>query len=252
MSRRSITVALGAGLVTVLLTACGPVAGTPGASSSSAAAVTAGPSGGPTSAGPAAPTYPNSADAYAKAAVVAWQTGDTTRLGQLDDPGDTVFGTLNGGNYNKAFALYRCDGAAGSSICTFYNSVGDDLDLRLRNDLVGQPHAVVDGHFNPITFPTDYQAYAQEALNDWIGHNTAAVALLTGKPSDTAFSHIPASARDTSWTFQSEQGAAGHEYFVFTDPQNNSIAIGFVNPTIQSPPANHHGLIEDVEYSVHP
>jgi hypothetical protein len=76
------------------------------------------------------------ASAYATAAVTAWSGGDTTRLGQLNDPADPVFSTLDSGDYTEAFGLYRCNGAAGSSICVLYNQVGDELDLRLQNSLL--------------------------------------------------------------------------------------------------------------------
>jgi hypothetical protein len=159
---------------------------------------------------------------------------------------------MSGGNYNQNFAtLYMCDGAAGSTYCTFYNTVGDAVRLRLRNDLVGKPHAIIAGVFTPITFPLDYQQYAQEAITAWVGRNSAAVSLLTGKPGDSAFATVPASVRNEDWTFNHTEGASGHEYYIWRNSHGDELAIGFTNPGLASPPANRHGLIYQVVYSPH-
>jgi hypothetical protein len=197
-------------------------------------------------------SYPDTANAYAQAAIEAWRGADATRLAQLDDPADTFFHTLGSGNLDKSFALYQCTGAAGSSICVFYNSSGDEADVRLRNDRLGQAHAVGDGQVHPITFPTDYQAYGQEALDAWRVHNSAAVALLTGKPGESAFNPVPAAVRDQPWTYDHAEGATGHQYFEWRDAAGDSIAIGFANPGFVTVPANRHGLIENVVFTPHP
>jgi hypothetical protein len=194
-------------------------------------------------------TYPNSASVYATAAVTAWSTGDTVRLGQLNDPGDTVFDTLNAGNYNKQFTVYQCSNGDPSSVCVLFNNVGDELDLHVRNVLVGHAHAVVDGEWNPITFPTDLQAYAQEALNDWGKHNTAGVALLTTQPGDSAFSSVPDSHRGDTWAFNGSQGATGHSIYAWKSATGGIISFEFNNPGLVSPPANRHNLIQSVEFT---
>jgi hypothetical protein len=196
-------------------------------------------------------SFPTEAGSYATAAVNAWSRGDAGLLRQLDDQGDHIFSTLESGNYNRAFTLYQCNGAAGSSICVLYNEVGDELDLRLRNDLVGQPHAVVDGQWHPITFPQDLKAYAQEALTAWLGHNSAAVSLLTGKPGETAFGEVPPARRADTWTYAHQEGATGHIFHLFQNPAGDTIVFSFLNPTIQAPPANRHGLIEVIYYTAH-
>ena len=205
-----------------------------------------------TSSGPPAISFPGEAGAYATAAVGAWSQGNTGMLSQLDDPADHIFSTLDAGNYNKVFALYQCNGAAGSSICVLYNEVGDELDLRLRNDLLGHPHAVVDGQWHPITFPEDLKAYAQEALNAWLGHNTAAVSLLTGKPGETAFGEVPPARRADTWMYVHQEGGAGHIFHLFKNSAGDTIVFSFANPTIVSPPPNRHGLIEVIYYTAHP
>jgi hypothetical protein len=214
-----------------------PTTGAPQASSAPAASDTSTPGGGVLG---TAPTFPKDASAYATETVTAWRQGDHARLAQLNDASDTVFATLDAGDYNKQFTLYRCDGAAGSSYCTFYNAVGDTLILRLQNQRLGQAHAVIEGQWHPITFPVDLRAYAEEAITAWSGHNTTAV-----------FGVVPAALRDTSWTFNHEEGAAGHRIEVFLDPAGDSIGISFVAPGVQPTPANRHGLIEAVYFTPH-
>jgi len=244
-----------------LLSGCTTHSGTPTASSSgTGAAATTGtgstqPSAGGATTGPAsnAPlTYPSDAEAYTRKAIAAWRNHDTTVLASLNASSDTVFTTLSGGNYDNHFdALYTCEGAAGSTYCTYYNNVGDTLRLQLNNQLLGKAHAIVGGTLIPITFPSDYQAYAQETLTAWQGHNTAAVSLLTGKTGDSAFGSVPASAREQQWTFDHTEGAAGHGYFLFKDSAGDQLAFGFADPGVASPPANHHGLVQQIAYTPH-
>jgi hypothetical protein len=133
-----------------------------------------------------------------------------------------------------------------------YNAVGDELDLRVLNSLLGQAHAVQDGQWHPITFPTDNRAYAEEAVHAWTGRNDAAVALLTGKPGATAFSAVPAAKRDDVWTFNHDEGGMGHLYYVFTNAAGDSIIVSMANEGFASVPPNRHGLIEGVVYQAHP
>jgi hypothetical protein len=241
-------------LAAAALAGCsGSPGSSPAPSGSTAASAPAVSATGPTGTGVigTAPAFPKDAPAYATEAVAAWRQGDHARLAQLNDAADTVFATLDAGDYNKQFTLYRCDGAAGSSICTLYNAVGDTLTLRLVNERLGQAHAVVDGQWRPITFPTDLRAYAEEAVTDWSGRNAAAVSLLTGKPGDTAFAGVPAALRDTTWTFDHEEGAAGHRIELFVDPAGDSIGISFAAPGVAPTAANRHGLIETVYFTSH-
>jgi hypothetical protein len=228
------------------LVGCGPASSNPRPASGGEG--TPGGAPGPSA---AAISFPTQAALYATATVGAWSQGDIGLLSQLNDPADQIFSTLDSGNYNKVFTVYQCNGAAGSSICVLYNEVGDELDLRLRNDLLGQPHAVVDGQWHPITFPEDLKAYAQEALTAWLGHNTAAVSLLTGKPGETAFGEVPPARRADTWSYAHEEGGAGHIFHIFHNPAGDTIVFSFLSPGIASAPANRHGLIEVIYYTAH-
>jgi hypothetical protein len=227
------------------LVGCGPASSSPPSASGTGSPLeTASPGASPI-------VLPAEAGSYATAAVGAWSHGDNGLLTSLNDPADHVFSTLDSGDYNKVFALYQCNGAAGSTICVFYNEVGDELDLRLRNDLLGQTHAIVDGQWHPITFPDDLKAYAQEALTAWLGHNTAAVGLLTGKSGETAFGEVPPARRADTWTYAHEEGGAGHIFHIFQNPAGDTIVFSFLSPGIAPVPANRHGLIEVIYYTAH-
>jgi hypothetical protein len=248
--RRAVLLALSAVAVGATL-ACSPSTGTPGTTGTPAATDTASaaaPTTRPTT-GTTPISYPASAAEYATAGITAWAGGNSVRLGQLTDPATTIFSILSGGDYNKAFHLYQCQGAAGSSICTYYNEVGDELDLRLQNVRLGGPHAIVEGQWHPITFPLDLRAYAEEAIHAWAGHNDAAVSLLTGKPGETAFSAVPDARRGDTWTFSHEEGASGHLIELFGNGSGDTIPVQFANPTIVAPPPNRHGLIEVIYYT---
>jgi hypothetical protein len=236
-----------------VLNGCTSGGGKPSAGSPTGAAGSTGPSATASAAASTA-SFPDQAEAYTRTAIAAWRSHDATVLGSLNASSDKVFATLDAGNYDNRFdTLYTCEGAAGSTYCTYYNTAGDTLRLKVNNELLGKAHALVGGELIPITFPTDYKAYAQETLTAWQDHNTAAVALLTGKTGDSAFASVPASARSApgGWSFDHTEGATGHELFFFRDPAGDTIGFQFSNPDFVSPPANRHGLVEQIAYTPH-
>lgn len=194
--------------------------------------------------------YPTDAQSYAQAALSAWAAGDQTRLDQMRDPGNSVFQTISSPAYDHSFHLYQCQGAAGSSYCAIFNNVGDALTLRLSNQLLGQPHAVISGDFKPITFPADMQAYAQEALDGWIAHNTARVGLLLTSDAVTNLNAIAVVHQADGWTFGESQGAAGSMYLSWKNPAGDRIAFRFHNSgVVPSEPPQHR--IFDVVWMPH-
>jgi hypothetical protein len=200
---------------------------------------------------PAAPTYPSTAAAYAQAGVAAYVNHDAARLDQLEVAGGQLH-TMAGCNgcYNTAFALVNCQGAAGSSYCLFFNAVGDELNVHLQNDLLGSPDAIVAGSiFSPITFPSDDKAYAQEALNAWLSKNDARLKLLTQANFTSAQVDALGANRNSTWTFDHGEGAAGSLYFSWRDGSGHTLAFRFLNgpaaPT--TGPASQH-RITDIVY----
>jgi len=194
------------------------------------------------SSAPPAASYPSGAGPYTQAALNAWLNGDTARLDQLRDPAATIFATLSAGDYDKHFTLKNCQGAAGSSYCTFDNNVGDELMLRVSNEKLGHPHALTDGHFSAITFPTDMQAYAQECLDAWKAGNTARVGFLTTADAKTHLGAIADSYRSATWTFVDSQGAAGSSYLTWQDGAGHRILFRFYNPGVDPNETPQHRI----------
>jgi hypothetical protein len=196
-------------------------------------------------------TFPTDAGAYTKAALAAYVAKDVATLDQYEDTGGQLHTMLGcNGCYNTAFTYHNCEGAAGSSYCLFINAVGDELRLRVNNAALGQPRAMGGGSiFNPIAFPSDDQAYAQEALDAWQSGDDPRLKLLTSAPFTSA--QITAKGPDVtgSWTFDRGDGAAGSIYYDFKDGAGHQLAFRFTNgPAAPSTgPASQH-RITDVVY----
>jgi hypothetical protein len=198
-------------------------------------------------------TYPQTASAYALAATQAWRQGKNSRVEQLVDPGNGIFETLSAGNYNKEFSVYKCASSGGYSQCAMYNKFGDILDLKIRDDLLGDAHAITEGVFTQITFPEDLKAYGQLAIDNWLRENKGAVSLLTGKPGSSAFNSVPEEKRTSGmWTYDRQDAAAGKIYHIWRGDAGDEIALAFNNPSVVPPPANRHGLVIDVLFTAAP
>ena len=178
-SLRAAPAVLVGALVAVLLTACGPSNGTGSSGSASSTTqppatvtvtttVTAPPTAtrpvptrpvpttpvrptidpSPTTPPPGkdAPAIPRSAQDYGIAFVTAWVKGDRARVTQLgtESAVKDAFAT----RVDTAPRFQRCEGAAGSSYCTW---VGDEytVQLRILNETasLGQLHAVTEVAF---------------------------------------------------------------------------------------------------------
>jgi hypothetical protein len=224
--------------------------GTAGATAPATAAGTAGPNATGGVGGAPAATYPTNGQAYAQAALTAWAGHDQARLDELRDSGNTIFQTISSPTYDQNFHLDHCSGAAGSTYCSVYNNVGDDVELRLNNQLLGGPHAVVGGDLHPITFPGDMQAYAQEALDAWLAHNTARLGYLLTSDAVTAFNAISTTHQADGWTFGDSQGAAGSSYLSWHNPAGDRIAFRFYNPGVVPSESPQH-RIHDVLWLPH-
>jgi hypothetical protein len=189
-----------------------------------------------------APTYPTDADTYAKAAVTAWLHGDQARLDQLRDPGNQILHSVGLGDYDKNYTFQDCQGAAGSSYCTFFNAVGDVLVLQLSNPLLGAPHAIVHGTFDPLTFPDDMKAYAQECLDAWRAGNLARVGFLTQPDAKTHLLAVASSHKLDDWTYVDAQGAAGSSYLTWHNPNGDRIVFRFTNPGVDPSEGKQHRI----------
>src|SRR4051812_27006169 len=234
---------------TLAMTACSKPNGTPGPSGAGqptpsatggglAGGGPAGPSGG--TGGGTTVSFPTDAGAYTKAAVAAWVAKNVSALDQYEDTGGQLHTMLAcAGCYNTAFALNHCDGAAGSTYCLFFNAVGDELRLRVNNTLLGQPRAMGAGSiFNPIAFPTDDKAYAQEALDAWQARDDARLKLLTAANVTSAQVDAKGADHTGNWSYDHSEGAAGSSYLSWKqDGTPHSLPFRFTNGPAAPPPA---------------
>lgn len=96
----------------------------------------------PTTATTAATGLPTDPQAYATAFVDAWSVGDQATALELGTQSavDTIFAFEGGGTWS----LVSCEGAAGSSFCTFDAGGNPTVVVQVGNEAAsqGQPHAV--------------------------------------------------------------------------------------------------------------
>jgi hypothetical protein len=102
----------------------------------------------PTTTSPAS-VIPTDPAAYATALIEAWERGDQPAAAELatSDAVEMLFSREGGGA--GTWSLVGCEGAAGSSYCTF-NAGGDPtVIVRVGNEAVslGQPHAATEIRF---------------------------------------------------------------------------------------------------------
>lgn len=130
----------------LLLAGCGSDAGT-AATTAATAASTSSSTTSSASTTTLAAIVPTGAEAYATAFVEAWSTGDraTAELLGTADAVDTVFSGEGGGTWT----LTGCEGAAGSSYCTFSAGGDPTVIVRVMNEAAqrAQPHAVGEVRF---------------------------------------------------------------------------------------------------------
>jgi hypothetical protein len=119
------------------------------------------------------PTYPDTAEAYAKAVVAAWVQDQPSTLASLTTP------TVNAQildllpSVNDNWSYLRCDGTAGSSYCSFTNADGDLLTLRITHSLLAHAHAAIQVTLDVTEYPADGVAYVKEFVGAWQFGNTA-------------------------------------------------------------------------------
>jgi hypothetical protein len=249
-SPRAAVAALALAACLLALAACSKTPPAPGPTQTGTGVGTLGTAAPPATTAPAA-TYPTTAEDYAKAAVAAWAGRDLTRLDQLEVQ-DGELHTLYqcNGCYDIHFTLINCQGAAGSSYCLFFNNVGDSLRLRLVNQFLGQPRAIGNGSiWDPITFPSDDKAYAQEALDAWQAGNDNRLKLLTaGQLTSAGITALGADA-SAQWTFADCSGAAGSTGCGWSNGSHNLIFLFTNGPTPPTTGPNSQHRIRSVQYN---
>ncbi|GAA1825194.1 hypothetical protein GCM10009682_51570 [Luedemannella flava] len=167
-----------------------------------------------------APTYPNDAKAYARAAVKAWMAKDYTRLGQLGTPAavqqvkDSV---TYGGLPANSWHVTRCEGAAGSTYCVFINDNGDVSKVRVINQYLGAAHAVSEIPLERTEYRTGAAAYVRAFLSAWQDGNTYR---MIAYASADVVGHLPGTPLSAYELFC--DGAAGSTYVQVNEGGNAS------------------------------
>ena len=154
-------------------------------------------------------TYPASARAYAEAILTAWAGHQLARLGQLTSSEVQEQLIEIPGAINTHWHYNRCDGAAGSSYCVFFNDPGDMITLRLTNALLTHAHAGVGATFDQVSFPTDPVEYVKKFIGAWQEGNTYRMKILSNDTEVSYFTHYTPPAPGTSACYS--DGAAGSQ-----------------------------------------
>ena len=210
----------------------------PGTSApTTAATTTPAPTSPPASTAPALPTSP---DEYATAFVGAWVAGDRDTASMLasTEAVDTLFAVDAGGN---VWALELCEGAMGSSYCTFVDGAG--VDRRAGRQRGGDARAVAGdrrgdhrGGDRPTAPPTSVVIpdtpgdYATAFIAAWVtGDRDAASVLATAEAVDALFAVDPGTS---AWALDACDGAAGSSYCAFTDGAGGTIVVRVGNEAV--------------------
>lgn len=188
----------------------------------------------PTTAPPPAPAYPSSAKAYAQAILAAWPS-NVTKLGTLTSPLVQEQILEIPGPINQNWHYSRCDGAAGSSYCVFFNDPGDAITLKISNSLLGKAHAGVEVLFDQVTFPTDPVEYTKEFIGAWQDGNTYRMKILSNQTEVSYFTHYTPPAPGTDACFSG--GAAGSQYVRIYNGDGLEYLLRLTSATLGKPHA---------------
>lgn len=222
----------------VLLAGCQP--GTPDAAPSAntsvgetpAASAPASPDAGATSA-PAEPSAAPSAGGCAMTGkstggtgvaadfMKAWLTCDTASLKALTSMsayGEVV--KIGVPKLDMTWGYVVCDGAAGSTYCTYRNKLGSDLILRLQNGATS--HQIGEVRLDSTVYHTDPLKYAKEFLDAFTSHNKPRMVALSSQAIvDGIVADAPPAgytitlAPEPHWVYNAQFTATG-EYWVVT------------------------------------
>lgn len=164
---------------------------------------------------PAAAAYPHGAKAYAQALLKAWNRKDQARLAQLATAAavqqikDSV---QTGGLPNPNWQYVSCEGATGSTYCTFRNDNGDQTVIRLENSQLGHPTAVTEAPLDRTVFAADAVTYVANFIGAWQHGNTARMkayatnAVIRALPGTPPSAYSPCSTAAAGSTYVRIQG----------------------------------------------
>jgi hypothetical protein len=195
MRRRTAAVAAALLSTLVAASACGGLSvQNPSPTTSATKTITAPPStAAPTPATPlptTATTYPATAQAYGEKTLAAWAGIQIQTLSDLTTAdAQTQLKSLPIPP-NQQWNFQTCDGAAGSSYCSFASNDGDVITLRMVNTVLGKAHAVAEVKFDPTVYATDAKEYVQVFIEAWRDANTRRMLALSAQSEVDYFTHF--------------------------------------------------------------
>jgi len=151
----------------------------------------------------------------------AWLACDTTKLKSLTtDAAYAQVTKIGVPKLDMTWTKASCDGAAGSTYCTYRNKLGSDLIIRSRNDVTD--HAITEVRLDATVYYTDAEKYAREFLDAFVNHNKPRmVALSSQSVVDSVVVDAPPAgytltlSADPHWVYNAQFTATG-EYWVVT------------------------------------
>jgi hypothetical protein len=151
----------------------------------------------------------------------AWLACDTAALKELTT-GESYSQVVKIGvpKIDMNWAYVMCDGAMGSSYCTYRNKLGSDLILRLTNDATS--HAIADVKLDATVYHSDALKYAKEFLDAFTSHNKPRMVALSSQAIvDSIVVDAPPAgytitlSPEPHWVYNAQFTATG-EYWVVT------------------------------------
>jgi hypothetical protein len=224
---RSFAIGISALTAAMVLAACGGRPGTPTGSPSDTGGTGVVGTAAPTTA--PAPTYPATAQAYSQAVLDAWHAGQSQTLTALATP--TLQTQLTGitPQPNMNWHYSRCEGAAGSSYCFYFNDNGDKVRMQLTNALLGQADAAVALYWEPTSYPSESIAYVRAFVAAWEDGNVQRMGLLANQNEVQYFTHYTPPEPDY---LTCGYGAAGSTYVRIYSPAGLNYVVRVVNQTL--------------------
>jgi len=117
--------------------------------------------------------YPPGAIEYGIQTCAAWVAGDTERVRELTTP-DAAARLAAAREYADPSWQYTTgEGGMGSQYCSFHDNRGYGVVMRIRADLLGGKHAVIDLQFDPMEYPNAATAYVDQFVRSWVGGDQA-------------------------------------------------------------------------------
>lgn len=105
------------------------------------------PGGTPSVTSPPSPsTPPGSPEEQARSLYTAWTKGDRTAALALAEPAAVSSLFQRAWSASDSWTFGGCEGAAGSTYCT-WRRPGEQLVIRVRNDIAGPPLRVLEARF---------------------------------------------------------------------------------------------------------